>query len=227
MAKTKKAFSAKRVLALALALIMALSVMPAAFAADVTGPVQRTEGNLVGGVDAGHYVSFRANFQNMTFIQTKDNEAFRFQFWMDAKKNAGVNYGWIYNRSADQPQTLSTPIGKSFSVTWDSYIGGLPGNLFGGNDWTGTTITVDFVGDGGKVYDTALRVYYDGRGTASAGQTWYTYDIPLTVTVIDKRALNSAISAANAAAADADYYTEATWADVTARLPTRRRLRAM
>ena len=45
MAKTKKAFSAKRVLALALALIMALSVMPAAFAADVTGPVQRTEGN--------------------------------------------------------------------------------------------------------------------------------------------------------------------------------------
>ena len=103
---------------------------------------------------------------------------------MDAKKNAGVNYGWIYNRSADQPQTLSTPIGKSFSVTWDSYIGGLPGNLFGGNDWTGTTITVDFVGDGGKVYDTALRVYYDGRGTASAGQTWYTYDIPLTVTVI-------------------------------------------
>ena len=35
MAKTKKAFSAKRVLALALALIMALSVMPAAFAADV------------------------------------------------------------------------------------------------------------------------------------------------------------------------------------------------
>ena len=218
MAKTKKAFSAKRVLALALALIMALSVMPAAFAADVTGPVQRTEGNLVGGVDAGHYVSFRANFQNMTFIQTKDNEAFRFQFWMDAKKNAGVNYGWIYNRSADQPQTLSTPIGKSFSVTWDSYIGGLPGNLFGGNDWTGTTITVDFVGDGGKVYDTALRVYYDGRGTASAGQTWYTYDIPLTVTVIDKRALNSAISAANAAAADAEYYTEATWADVTAAL---------
>ena len=35
MAKTKKAFSAKRVLALALALIMALSVMPAAFAADI------------------------------------------------------------------------------------------------------------------------------------------------------------------------------------------------
>ena len=35
MAKTKKAFSAKRVLALALALIMALSVMPAALEDDV------------------------------------------------------------------------------------------------------------------------------------------------------------------------------------------------
>lgn len=218
MAKTKKAFSAKRVLALALALIMALSVMPAAFAADVTGPVQRTAGNLVGGVDAGHYVSFRANFQNMTFIQTKDNEAFRFQFWLDAKKNAGVNYGYIDSRTEEFPQTLTTPIGKSFSVTWDDYINDLPGNLFGGNNWKGTTITVDFVGDGGKVYDTALRVSYDGRGTSSGGRAYLTYDIPLTVTVIDKRALNSAISAANAAAADADYYTEATWADVTAAL---------
>lgn len=212
MAKTKKAFSAKRVLALALALIMALSVMPAAFAADVTGPVQRTEGSLVGGADAGHYVSFRANFQNMTFIQTKDDEVFSFQFWMEAKKNASVNYAWIYERQDRAPQTLSTPIGKSFSVTWDSYQGGLP------DSWKGTTITVDFVGDGGKVYDTALRVTYDGRSWQPASQTWYTYDIPLTVTVIDKRALNSAISAANAAAADADYYTEATWADVTAAL---------
>lgn len=53
MAKTKKAFSAKRVLALALALIMALSVMPAAFAADPTGPVSQTAGNLVNGADAG------------------------------------------------------------------------------------------------------------------------------------------------------------------------------
>lgn len=121
MAKTKKAFSAKRVLALALALIMALSVMPAAFAATPTGPVSKTEGNLVNGVDAGHYVSFRANLQNFTFIQTEDNQNFQFQFRLDAKKNLSANYCWIYERQDRAPQTLSTPIGKSFSVTWDSY----------------------------------------------------------------------------------------------------------
>lgn len=212
MAKTKKAFSAKRVLALALALIMALSVMPAAFAATPTGPVSKTEGNLVNGVDAGHYVSFRANLQNFTFIQTEDNQNFQFQFRLDAKKNLSANYCWIYERQDRAPQTLSTPIGKSFSVTWDSYQGGLP------DSWKGATITVDFVGEGAKVYDTALRVTYDGRWIQVGGKTYYTYDIPLTVTVLDKRALNSAISAANAAAAHADYYTEATWADVTAAL---------
>ena len=163
MAKTKKAFSAKRVLALALALIMALSVMPAAFAATPTGPVDRTPGNHSSEVKTGNYVQFRVNFQNMTFIQTKDDEAFRFQFLLEAKKSASRNYGWIYARDASHPQTLSTPIGKSFSVTWDSYIGGLAAS------WLGTTITVDFVGESAKVYNTALRVNYDGRGTSLAG----------------------------------------------------------
>lgn len=218
MAKTKKAFSAKRVLALALALIMALSVMPAAFAATPTGPVSQTAGNLVNGADAGHYVSFRANLQNFTFIQTEDNQNFQFQFDLSAKKNAGINYGWIYERSDDKPQTLTNAIGKSFTCNWSNYIGALPGNIIGGNDWRTATITISFVADGGKVYDTALRVYYDGRGTGSGGAVVLTYDIPLTVTVLDKRALNSAISAANAAAAHAEYYTEATWADVTAAL---------
>lgn len=218
MAKTKKAFSAKRVLALALALIMALSVMPAAFAATPTGPVSQTEGNLVNGADAGHYVSFRANLQNFTFIQTEDNQNFQFQFDLSAKKNSGINHGWIYERSDDKPQTLTNAIGKSFTCNWSNYIGALPGNILGGNDWRTATITINFVADGGKVYDTALRVYYDGRGTGSGGAIVLTYDIPLTVTVLDKRALNSAISAANAAAAHADYYTEATWADVTAAL---------
>ena len=218
MAQTKKAFSAKRVLALALALIMALSVMPAAFAATPTGPVSQTAGNLVNGADAGHYVSFRADLQNFTFIQTEDNQNFQFQFDLSAKKNSGINHGWIYERSDDKPQTLTNAIGKSFTCNWSNYIGALPGNVLGGNDWRTATITINFVADGGKVYDTALRVYYDGRGTGSGGAIVLTYDIPLTVTVLDKRALNSAISAANAAAAHADYYTEATWADVTAAL---------
>ena len=47
----------KKLLSILLVLSLMLALVPAAFAADVTGPVQRTEGNLVGGVDAGHYVS--------------------------------------------------------------------------------------------------------------------------------------------------------------------------
>lgn len=212
--KAKKVFSGKRILALILALVMALSVMPVAFAAEPTGPVQQTAGNHVDGVDAGHYVSFRADYQNFVFIQTQDDQAFRFQFNMYARKNQGVNYGWIYIRDDSHPQTLTTAIGKSFTVDWDNYIGALPGNLFGGNDWRSAVITVNFVADGGKVYDTALQVNYDGRGTGMDGQTHLTWDIPLSVTVIDKRALNSAIAAAKAAEADAEYYTEATWGDV-------------
>lgn len=212
--KAKKVFSGKRLLALILALVMAFSVMPVAFAAEPTGPVQQTAGNQVNGVDAGHYVSFRADYQNFVFIQTQDDQAFRFQFNMYAKKNAGVNYGWIYTRDDSHPQTLTTAIGKSFTVDWDNYIGPLPGTLFGGNDWRSAVITVNFVADGGKVYDTALQVNYDGRSTGSGGQTHLTWDIPLSVTVIDKRALNSAIAAAKAAEADAEYYTEATWGDV-------------
>ena len=212
--KAKKVFSGKRILALILALVMAFSVMPVAFAAEPTGPVQQTAGNHVDGVDAGHYVSFRADYQNFVFIQTQDDQAFRFQFNMYARKNQGVNYGWVYARDDSHPQTLTTAIGKSFTVDWDNYIKALPGNLFGGNDWRSAVITVNFVADGGKVYDTALQVNYDGRSTGSGGQTHYTWDIPLTVTVLDKRALNSAIAAAKAAEADAEYYTEATWGDV-------------
>lgn len=213
----KKNKSIKRILAGALAALMSISAVPMAFAAEnPTGPVSETAGTLAGGVDAGHYVSFRSNKQYFTFIQTEDNQNFRFQFWLDAKKNAGVNYGWILTpqENGDYPQTLISTIGKSSTVTWDNYIGGLPGNFFGGNDWVGTTITVDFVGNGGGVYNTALRVWYDSGSTSGTDRNKLTYDIPLDVTVIDKRALNKAIDAANAAAADSAYYTEATWSDV-------------
>ncbi len=212
--KAKKVFSGKRILALILALVMAISVMPVALAAEPTGPVQQTTGDHVDGVDAGHYVSFKADYQNFVFIQTQDNQEFRFQFTLFAKKNQGVNYGWIYTRDDSHPQTLISTLGKSFTVDWDNYIGALPGNLFGGNNWKSAVITVTFVADGGKVYDTALQVNYDGRSTSTGGQTHLTRDIPLTVTVLDKRALNSAIAAANAAEGDSEYYTEATWGDV-------------
>ena len=211
--KTKKVFSGKRILALILALVMAISVMPVAFAAEPTGPIQQTAGNHVDGVDAGKYVSFKVDYQNFVFIQTQDDQAFRFQFNLSAKKNGGGNYGWILDRK-EYPQTFTSTIGRSFTCDWDSYIGGLPGTIFGGNNWVGTVITVNFVADGGAVYNTNLEVSYDSGGTTAIDRGVRQWNIPFTITVLDKRALNSAIAAAKAAEADAEYYTEATWGDV-------------
>lgn len=219
MTEKKKTLSAKRILSLVLALVMAMSLMVPAFAAnEPTAPVQETAGNLVNGEDGGYYVSFRADKQNFVFIQNEDDEVFQFSFKLGAKKNSGVNYGWVYERSDGTPQTLRDPIGKSFTCEWDGYQGGLPGTLFGGNNWVDKNVTVTFVGEGGKIYDTALTVNYDGRGTSSGGQTYLTYDIPLTITVLDKRALNAAVISANASSKDADLYTEATWNDVVTAL---------
>lgn len=213
--KSKK-MTVKRVLAVLLALVMVFSTAPIVFAAP-TGPVQETAGDHAGGKDAGHYVSFKVDKQNFTFIQTEDDQEFQFKFYLGAWKNAGVNYGWVYSQN-DKPQTLTTPIGKSFTCVWGKTLGGLPGNLFGGNYEVGTDITVTFVADGGKVYNTALGVIYDAGSTADIERWDSQYNIPLTVTVLDKRALNSAIAAANAAAKDEALYTEATWGDVVTAL---------
>lgn len=214
--KTNKVFSGKRILALILALVMAFSVMPVAFAAEPTGPVQQTAGNHVDGVDAGHFVSFKVNYQNFVFIQTQDDQEFEFQFKLSAKKNNGANYGWILIRDIadNRPQTFTSTIGKSFTCDWNNYIEELPGTIFGGNNWKEAVITVNFVADGGAVYDTSLEVTYDYGDTAVIGRGRTKWNIPFTVTVLDKRDLNSAIAAAKAAEADSEYYTEATWGDV-------------
>lgn len=208
----KKTKSLKRVLAGALAALMSLTAIPVAFAADPTGPVSETAGELSGGKDTGYWVSFRSNKQYFTFIQTEDDQDFRFQFWLDAKKNAGVNYGWVLTpqSNGDYPQTLTNPIGKSFTVTWDGYIGAMPGNFFGGNSWVGTTITIDFVANGGAIYDTALQVWYDSGSTSGSDRGVRTYDIPLDITVLDKRALNSAIAEAEKIE-NTGIYTDESW----------------
>lgn len=212
MAKTKKAFSAKRVFALALALIMALSVMPAAFAATPTGPVQQSQGDYASGKDTGYWTTMKVNYQNFTFIQTQNDEQFQFTFDFSARKNAGLNYVHVYAPNSDYPQTLSSTIGKTSTLSWANGIGGL------GTGYSTSAITVTFTGNGAAVYETSLHLVYDAGATSFSNRANRTIDLPITVTVIDKRALNSAISAANAAAAHAEYYTEATWADVTAAL---------
>lgn len=215
----KKASLTKKIVAAILAVIMVFSALPTvAFAADATGPVQQSSGNLVNETDLGHYVSMKVNYQNFTFIQTQDDQNFTFTINMGAKKNQGVNYGYVASpNAADRPFTFTQPLGKSSSFSGDG-IGSLPGNLFGGNTTVFRDLTVNFVADGGKTYDTAIRVQYDSGATSGNDRAWRTYDIPITVTVLDKRALNKAIDAANAAASDQQYYTEATWGDVVSAL---------
>lgn len=210
--KTKKSFSA-RLIAVLLAFMMVFSAVPLVFAAP-TGPVAKSAGDHKNGVDTQSFVSMKADYQNFTFIQTEDNQNFQFSFVFGAKKNKGANYGWIYHQK-EKNQTLRDPIGKSFTVNWSSYQQGLPGNLFGGNNWKDVTITVNFVAEGAKMYSTALRVHFDGRPTDGGSKYDLTHDIPLTITVIDKRALNTAIANAKTKLPEANNFTEATWSDLT------------
>lgn len=214
MTKQKARLSAKRILSLVIAVIMAMTLAIPAFAATTpTSPIKEEAGDHAGGKDAGHFVSFKVDKQSFTFIQTENDQQFQFKFYLGAWKNAGVNYAWVYAQG-DKPQTLTEAIGKSFTLTWGKTLGGLPGNLFGGNYEVGTDITVTFTADGGKVYNTALGVIYDAGATADIDRWDEQYNIPLTVTVLDKRALNTAIADANAACEKSDLYTVETMEDV-------------
>lgn len=207
----------KKITAMLLAAVMVFSALPVvAFAA--TGPVQQSAGDQASVVDRGKYVAIGINYQNFTFIQTEDDQEFTFTVQIGAKKNSGVNYGYVAApNAADHPFTFTQPLGKSYSLSGDE-IGGLPGNLFGGNDVVYRDLTVTFVADGGKTYETALRVQYDSGSTSGTDRAWRTHDIPMTITVLDKRALNTAINAANAAAADQQYYTTDSWNAVSTAL---------
>lgn len=214
MTKQKVRLSGKRILSLVIALVMMMSLIIPSFAAGApTAPVKEEAGDHAGGKDAGHFVSFKVNKQNFTFIQTEDDQQFQFKFYLGAWKNQGVNYAWVYSQQ-DKAQSLTTPVGKNCTTVWDKTLGGLPGNLFGGNKEVGTDITVTFTADGGNVYNTALGVIYDAGATADIDRWDEQYNIPITVTVLDKRALNTAIADANAVCANSDLYTVETMEDV-------------
>ena len=129
MAKTKKAFSAKRVLALALALIMALSVMPAAFAADDVLDQQGKLTSVSGGWRTGAWyvnVFFSTDLSsrgdgldengslNYTYVQMQDNDVVDLTFAFGMQKNAGTNYGRL--------ESISTS-GLPASITWKNVEG--------------------------------------------------------------------------------------------------------
>lgn len=219
----KKTKSLKRILAGALAALMSISAVPMAFAAgEPTGPVQETPGDQVNETWLGKSVAGTLNNQKFVFVQTEATQEFQFQFTFSARKADSTNYSWIFGMNdgnisgMPNKQTLTSTIGTSSTLTWSPEIGaGL------GTSWTSWTGTVNFTSTGAGVYNTSLSIYFDDRSWA--GDNWgkplvKNYEFPITVTVLDKRALDNAISDAEAAAADSAYYTEATWADVQAAL---------
>lgn len=215
----KKTKSLKRILAGALAALMSISAVPVAFAAEEpTGPVQQTPGNEVNETWIGKSVAGKLDNQNFVFVQTEATQEFQFQFAFSARKANPTNYCWIFGvndgniSGRPNKQTLTSTIGTASTLTWSPDIGaGL------GTSWTSWTGTVNFTSKGAGVYNTSLNIYFDDRSWS--GDNWGkplvgNYEFPITVTVLDKQNLNTAIAAANAAAADSDLYTEATWADV-------------
>lgn len=237
-----KFFSAKKVLSAALALVMTASAMPMAFAAEdeaplaPTGPVKEGPGSLVDETPTGHYLRLKVDKQEFTFVQTEDDEKFQFSFDLMAKKPDGWNYTYIYGKdevaaNGKTPvQDLIEPIGQKSTVTWaDGFLDtGMPGDTFSGASWVNTTVTVDFVADGGEIYDynpadytgCAIRFWYDGRENSAwpnNQKTWYSYDIPFKITVLDQRGLLAQLAVAEDLLDKENNYTEEAWSNFMTR----------
>lgn len=220
--KTKKVFSGKRILALILALVMAISVMPVAFAAEPdflneSGQMISLSGGWRTGVS---YVTvyFSTDIDavpdplnqdgslNYTFVQMQDDDVFELQMLFAFKKNSGVNRGRLFG---------ITTSGLPSDVTWKNIMGGLTDQPwpcdFGTSTykWTGT---VNFKADGSKVYNAGVTIDFESGASLFAADR-YQQTVPVNITVIDKRPLLDAIRTGYEKQADADKYTETSYTD--------------
>lgn len=220
--KTKKVFSGKRILALILALVMAISVMPVAFAAEPdflneSGQMISLSGGWRTGVS---YVTvyFSTDIDavpdplnqdgslNYTFVQMQDDDVFELQMLFAFKKNSGVNRGRLFG---------ITTSGLPSDVTWKNIMGGLTDQPwpcdFGTSTykWTGT---VNFKADGSKVYNAGVTIDFESGASIFAADR-YQQTVPVNITVIDKRPLLDAIRTGYEKQADADKYTETSYTD--------------
>lgn len=232
MAKTKKAFSAKRVLALALALIMALSVMPAAFAADDVLDQQGKLTSVSGGWrTSASYVNvfFSTDLNssgdglnqngslNYTYVQMQDNEVVNLSLVYGMRKNGGQNYGRLLSISTS---------GLPASITWKNVAGNvgdtpwpcdMPGSIFSSPTMLKWNGSLQFTANGSATYSASITVTFKAGGTSGSASE-YTQTIPVTITVIDKRPLLAAIKEGRAKAADLQYYTDVTVSEFTSAL---------
>ena len=231
---------AKKVLAAALALVMAASAVPMAFAADTETPVDKSapvtsapwtgEKDLSNGLNADSdvlggengYVSFKMPAQVFTFVQTEPNQHFQFTTEIQAKRNNMFNYGHVYSPNEVPTQgDLATTIGTESDSSWVE-----PAEEWDNGTWMGYLHTewntdsdiahlkIDFTANGAAVYESAIKMVYDSRevDTAWAEAAQYTAKLPIKVIVLDHQALNLQIAAADKIIAEgSDGYTDFAW----------------
>lgn len=224
--KTKKVFSGKRILALILALVMAISVMPVAFAAEPdflneSGQLISSSGNwrtqapfvcIFFSTDLNANESLQSTGSlEYTYVQMQDDDVFTLELAFGGKSNG---FGQSARKEKDGQKVTGFP---AADFSWKNTAGGIGDNAWDSWSvkttllrWTGT---MQFAPTGSAVYNGEIAITFTSSGILGADSKTYTEVCPVNITVIDKRPLLDAIRIGYEKQADADKYTETSYAD--------------
>lgn len=224
--KTKKVFSGKRILALILALVMAISVMPVAFAAEPdflneSGQLISSSGNwrtqapyvcIFFSTDLNANESLQSTGSlEYTYVQMQDDDVFTLELAFGGKSNG---FGQSARKEKDGQKVTGFP---AADFSWKNTSGGIGDNAW--DSWSVSTTllrwtgTMQFAPTGSAVYNGEIAITFTSSGFLGADSKTYTEVCPVNITVIDKRPLLDAIRTGYEKQADADKYTETSYTD--------------
>ncbi len=224
--KTKKVFSGKRILALILALVMAISVMPVAFAAEPdflneSGRLISSSGNwrtqapyvcIFFSTDLNANESLQSTGSlEYTYVQMQDDDVFTLELAFGGKSNG---FGQSARKEKDGQKVTGFP---AADFSWKNTAGGIGDNAW--DSWSVSTTllrwtgTMQFTPTGSAVYNGEIAITFTSSGFLGADSKTYTEVCPVNITVIDKRPLLDAIRIGYEKQADADKYTETSYTD--------------
>lgn len=224
--KTKKVFSGKRILALILALVMAISVMPVAFAAEPdflneSGRLISSSGNwrtqapyvcIFFSTDLNANESLQSTGSlEYTYVQMQDDDVFTLELAFGGKSNG---FGQSARKEKEGQKVTGFP---AADFSWKNTSGGIGDNAW--DSWSVSTTllrwtgTMQFAPTGSAVYNGEIAITFTSSGFLGANSKTYTEVCPVNITVIDKRPLLDAIRTGYEKQADADKYTETSYTD--------------
>lgn len=224
--KTKKVFSGKRILALILALVMAISVMPVAFAAEPdflneSGQLISSSGNwrtqapyvcIFFSTDLNANESLQSTGSlEYTYVQMQDDDVFTLELAFGGKSNG---FGQSARKEKDGQKVTGFP---AADFSWKNTAGGIGDNAW--DSWSVSTTllrwtgTMQFTPTGSAVYNGEIAITFTSSGFLGADSKTYTEVCPVNITVIDKRPLLDAIRIGYEKQVDADKYTETSYTD--------------